>query len=439
MLFKIHTLGCKVNRYESDCIRSELILRGHKPAGTLSPDLIILNSCTVTSSSDKKTNKLLRSFRRDNPLAIIVLAGCMPQAFPEKASEVYDADIVVGTKNKSELIRLAEKFAESRIRLVKISQYGGDEPFESSLCSDFAGRTRAEIKIQDGCDCFCSYCIIPYARGAVRSKPIAEIEEEVLKIAEAGYREIVITGINIAAYGKDFSTHADLVDAVKACSAPSGISRVRLGSLEANLLSCDMISRLAKHDKLCPHFHLSLQSGCEKTLREMNRKYNPQDFRSLVECIRNHFHECAITTDIIAGFPGESDKDFMESLNFFREMKFAQAHVFPYSPRDGTAAANRTDMVEDGVKAKRAELLRHAAKEAREKFISTRVGMTVPVLFERENDTKFHLGHAPDYTMVKIPAKKSRKSLQNQIFCVTIKKHVCDICFGEIADSKPMG
>lgn len=437
MLFEIHTLGCKVNSYESGCIRAELLARGHLPAGDCPPELIILNSCTVTAHSDKKTRQLLSVLRRENPLAVVVLAGCMPQAFPQTADRLSDADIVVGTKNKAELVRLAEEFAAGRDRVVSIPEYDGGERFEVTFHPEFSGKTRAEIKIQDGCDCFCSYCIIPYARGRARSKPLADIAREASEIALAGYREIVVTGINIACYGRDFSAPADIADAVRLCSAPPGISGVRLGSLEADLLTCDTIKRLAQYDKLHPHFHLSLQSGCEKTLRDMNRKYTPEDFRSLVRCIRAHFPDCAVTTDMIAGFPGESEEDFAESLRFFREMRFAQAHIFPYSPREGTAAAKRSDMVTSGIKTRRAALLREAAGEMREEFLRSRVGRTVPVLFEHERDTDFHQGHAPDYTMVKIPAVKSGKSLQNQIFYVTIKKYAYDVCFGEIAESEP--
>lgn len=434
MLFELYTLGCKVNRYESDCLRSELISRGHKPCDDNAPELIIVNSCTVTAYSDKKTRQTLSMYRKKYPDATIVLAGCMPQAFPEKVGRLDSADIIVGTKNKTELITLAEQFVRNRERLVSVSPYDGSESFDAISCADFEGKTRAEIKIEDGCNCFCSYCIIPYARGRVRSKLPEQLAREAERIAEAGYREIVLTGINLAAYGSDFSDGTDIADAVRLCSAPDGIARVRLGSLEADLLDDSLIKKLADNPKLCPHFHLSLQSGCKKTLAEMNRSYTPEGFSKLADCLRRSFPDCALTTDIIAGFPGETDEDFAQSLEFFSGMKFAQSHVFPYSAREGTRAAARTDTVAESVKTKRAALLRAAGEEMRENFLKSRVGMTVPVLFEHENEAGFHRGHAPDYTPVKIPATKSGKSLQNQLIYVTIKKYAYNVCLGDIAD-----
>lgn len=388
-----YTFGCKVNQYETELLRQSFVQRDNTVARSIAEaDICVINTCTVTSQADLKLRQLIHKVRRENPLAVLALCGCYPQAF---GGEI-DADIVVGSDNKQRLPEAVEKYVETRLKIVDIVSSTTEYPTLEKLAS--AGRkTRGIIKIQDGCDRFCSYCIIPYARGRSRSKPLAEIEAEAKTLAEAGHRELVVVGINLSDYGK--GTDHDLADAVEAV-ARSGAARVRLGSLEPEELTEDIIARLSKIPSLCPHFHLALQSGCDKTLHEMRRKYDKAYYFTIVDLLRKHFPGCAITTDIMVGFPGESDEDFNESLDAVKAIGFADAHVFPYSPREGTPAAKRTDQIAD--KAKRAAIMSKAVAESSEKYRKTLVGTIQTVLFEREKSPDFHQGHSGNYQLVKV-------------------------------------
>ena len=328
MKISIITLGCKVNQYESEAMFSQLIAAGFSPAlpGEAS-DVIIVNSCTVTASSDHKVRQALSHARRENPQAVIVLTGCMPQAFPEASAQLADADIVLGNQQRALLLPHLMQFLKTRERIVDIPPHESGEAFEPMNVQRFHDRTRAFLKIEDGCNRFCAYCIIPYARGRVRSKPLEALREEVEALAANGYREIVLTGINLSAYGQELGLH--LCDAVEAAATPEGILRVRLGSLEPEQLSLSVIHRLSQQEKLCPQFHLSLQSGCNETLSRMNRHYTTDEYRVIVQNLRNAFENAAITTDIMVGFPGETEAEFAASLAFVKEIAFARAHIFP--------------------------------------------------------------------------------------------------------------
>ena len=317
------TLGCKVNQYETQAMLNQLLQGGFSAcqAGE-DADIILLNSCTVTSTSDHKVKQTLHKARREHPHAVIVLTGCMPQAFPELAEDLTDADIVLGNSNRSSLLTHILQYLSTRQRIIDIVPHQTTEKFESMSVENFYERTRAFIKIQDGCNRFCSYCIIPYARGRVRSKPLDDLISEVTLLSEKGYKEIVLTGINLSAFGQDINLH--LCDAVEAVCAINGIERVRLGSLEPEQLSEDVIIRLSKQQKLCPQFHLSLQSGCDETLKRMNRHYTTEEYRTIVQNLRNAFDNAAITTDIMVGFPGETEEEFLQIFgickrNFFFE------------------------------------------------------------------------------------------------------------------------
>ena len=326
------TLGCKVNQYETQAMLNQLLQGGFSACQTgEDADIILLNSCTVTSTSDHKVKQTLHKARREHPHAVIVLTGCMPQAFPELAEDLTDADIVLGNSNRSSLLPHILQYLSTRQRIIDIVPHQTKEKFESMSVENFYERTRAFIKIQDGCNRFCSYCIIPYARGRVRSKPLDDLIAEVTQLAEKGYKEIVLTGINLSAFGQDINLH--LCDAVEAVCAINGIERVRLGSLEPEQLSEDVIIRLSKQQKLCPQFHLSLQSGCDETLKRMNRHYTTEEYRTIVQNLRNAFDNAAITTDIMVGFPGETEEEFMQSLEFAKEISFSKVHVFAYSQR----------------------------------------------------------------------------------------------------------
>lgn len=430
--FKVITFGCKVNLYESENIKESLISKGYEYENDESTvDIVIINSCTVTSMSDKKVRTEIHRIRKLNPDAVLVLAGCFPQAFPEKA-KLIGADILAGTNNKKNIPEFIQSYLSDKIVKEEIIPYNKDIKFEITENTEFEDKTRAFVKIQDGCNQFCSYCIIPYARGRIRSKPIDVLKHEVKILAEAGHSEIVLVGINLAFYGVDLGLR--LVDAVEACCEINSVKRIRLGSIEPEVISDNDIDRLKKCKKFCPQFHLSLQSGCDRTLKSMNRKYSTQEYRTLAEKLKNSFENCALTTDIMVGFPGESDADFEESCRFAETIEFSKIHVFPYSRRSGTAADRMQDQVTDRVKTERAKKMNSISDKLQKKFLQAQVGKTFEVLFEKENCTEFHQGYAPNYTLVKISAGKDDKSLRRSIFYVKIIKAFENFCFGEIVD-----
>ncbi|HOC32817.1 MAG TPA: tRNA (N(6)-L-threonylcarbamoyladenosine(37)-C(2))-methylthiotransferase MtaB [Ruminococcus flavefaciens] len=423
------TFGCKVNHYETECMKSLFRERGFEILRSQEgADAVVINSCTVTSSGDSRVLAALRKARAALPDAVIALTGCYPQASPDEAAKLTDADIIVGTKDRSGIPGLVEECLSDRRRIVSISPYIKGEPFEPIVCSRFDDNTRAFVKIQDGCDQFCSYCMIPFARGRCRSKPLEIVRQEIADIAANGKKEIVLTGINLAFYGREFGY--DMADAVKVCSETDGIERIRLGSLEPEMMSEDMLMRLAAIPQFCPQFHLSLQSGCDRTLRAMNRKYTAEEYYQLTERIRKIFPDCSFTTDVMVGFPQETDEDFAESAAFVKKIGFAKVHVFRYSRRHGTRADKMDGQVPENVKTERWQKMTAAAGECREKYLASLVGKTVPVLFERENSTEFHHGYAPDYTLIKISRKNPEKSLRNRIISVIIESSSSDDCFG---------
>ena len=347
MRVAFYTLGCKVNQYETEVLSARFaaegfdVVPGHAPGC----DVYVVGSCTVTAEGDRKTRQAVRRFRRENPGAIVVLTGCYPQAFPREAAAVTEADIVTGALGRAALPQLVKDFSLDHQRVVNIPKHEKGEDFESCSAADFGVRTRAFLKIQEGCDNWCSYCIIPAARGPVRSKPMPELQSELLTLARNGYREIVLTGINLSNYGREWGLH--LSDAVLAAAATPGVERVRLGSIEPDLLTPQEIYRLAEGcgGKLCPQFHLSLQSGCDATLRRMNRHYDTTQYRAVAEAVRKSFPGAALTTDMMVGFAGETEVDHQESLQFAREIGFAKIHAFAYSQRPGTRAAQMDDPV----------------------------------------------------------------------------------------------
>lgn len=423
------TFGCKVNHYETECMKSLFRERGFEILRSQEgADAVVINSCTVTSSGDSRVLAALRKTRAVLPDAVIALTGCYPQASPDEAAKLTDADIIVGTKDRSGIPGLVEECLADRRRIVSISPYIKGEPFEPIVCSRFDDNTRAFVKIQDGCDQFCSYCMIPFARGRCRSKPLEIVRQEIADISANGKKEIVLTGINLAFYGREFGY--DMADAVKVCSGTVGIERIRLGSLEPEMMSEDMLMRLAAIPQFCPQFHLSLQSGCDRTLRAMNRKYTAEEYYQLTERIRKIFPDCSFTTDVMVGFPQETDEDFAESAAFVKKIGFAKVHVFRYSRRHGTRADKMDGQVPENVKTERWQKMTAAAGECRDNYLASMVGKTVPVLFERENSTEFHHGYAPDYTLIKISRKNPEKSLRNRIISVIIESSSSDDCFG---------
>lgn len=427
MKVQFYTLGCKVNQYESEAMGELFEKRGYTVVGEDEPtDIVIINSCTVTAESNRKTRQTVRKARRKNSQAVIVLTGCMAQAFPDEAAKIVEADIVVGNKNEDKIPDLCERFIAERKAMHIFEEHETGEKITDFTVTGFSEHTRSYIKIEDGCNRFCSYCIIPYARGRVRSKSVGAIAAEAEGLSRSGYKEIVLVGINLSAYGQD--TGAGLCDAVLAAASPEGIERVRLGSLECDQISDDALLKLSECKEFCPQFHLSLQSGCDRTLREMNRKYDTAFYRDLVERIRRIFPDASITTDIMVGFPGESDEDFKESCDFVRETGFARSHVFIYSEREGTPAARRHDAVDKSVRAERAHIMGDICRQCERNFLKAQCGKTEKVLFETESDGYWE-GYTGNYTRVKV---KSAGDLEGKILPVVLTAANEDYCIGEL-------
>lgn len=424
------TFGCKVNQYETECMKTAFQKNGFeisgKPDGA---DAIIINSCTVTEYGDNDVLSTLRKMRKKFPYTVIALTGCYPQA-EKSAEKLSDADIVTGTKNRAGIVQLVTECLENHERKISIPEYSRNDIFENLDFPAFENNTRTFMKIQDGCNQFCTYCIIPYARGRCRSRPLESVRAEAENSARMGKKEIVLTGINLAFYGMEYGV--DLADAVSACSAVEGIERIRLGSLEPEKMSDDLLKRLSAVPELCPQFHLSLQSGCDRTLKAMNRHYTSGEYYELTQKIRSYFPECSFTTDIMVGFPDETDEDFRKSVEFVRKIGFGRVHVFRYSQRKGTPADRMSGQIPEHIKTARSAEMTKITEKMRAEYMHSLVGKTVKVLFERENCTDFHRGYSADYTLIKIPCENSEKSLRNQIFYVTIEESHSDFCTGRI-------
>lgn len=424
------SFGCKVNLYETEFLKQSFEAAGYDIAQNEDDaDAYVINSCTVTSSGDKKVRQTLSRLRRKHPHAVIALTGCFPQAFPEQAAAL-DADIIAGTKDRCRLHELFSRYITEHRKQFSVSAYSDDDGFEPMKMNGYERKTRAFVKIQDGCNRFCSYCIIPYARGRIRSKPLEALRAETNELAAKGYKEIVLTGINLCFYGE--SEGYNIADAVEVCCAVDGIERVRLGSLEPEKITDEVIARLSSQHKLCPQFHLSLQSGCDSTLMAMNRHYTSEEYADIVRRLRAAFPECAMTTDVMTGFPGETDEDFIKSLEFVKSIGFARVHVFPYSEREGTRAASMDGAVPMAVRHQRAGIMSRAAEQSARAYMENMVGKVYEVLFERENEPNFHRGYTANYTLVRIYRENDKKSLRNSIKCVRIKDVENDGCTGEI-------
>lgn len=424
MNIHFHTLGCKVNQYETEAMREALLNLGHTCDKLLPADAVIINSCTVTAESDRKTRQIVRRCRRNNPTAVIVLTGCMVQAFPEEAKKLTEADIVIGNRDISKVVNAINEYADRHI--FEISEHQVSDQYNTIGLSNFNERTRAFMKIQDGCDRFCTYCIIPFARGRVRSRAIADIKAETERLAKNGFCEIVLVGINLTSYGK--GENFDLCDAIDAVCAVNGISRVRLGSLEPDHITDEMLNRMKAQPKFCPQFHLSLQSGCDETLRRMNRHYDTAFYEDLVNRIRCVFDDAAITTDIMVGFAGESQDEFNQSLAFAKKIGFARAHIFAYSIRQGTVAAGLKSQVNNADKEKRAHIMAEATRKSETEFLKQLCGKIRPVLFET-GENGFFEGYTANYSRVVV---KVEKNLTGQIHNVLIKSVKDDYCIGEL-------
>lgn len=399
MKIAFHTFGCKVNQYETQALSQQFAAEGWdivEFAHDAAWDAVVVNSCTVTAEGDRKTRQLLRRLRREHPGAVICLTGCFPQAFPAEAAAMTEADVVTGSRDRRGLTATLERFFATGERVVEIRPHRPGEPFEGLSAEEgFGRRTRAFVKIEDGCENYCAYCVIPTARGPVRSKPMEELKTELEALARSGYREAVLSGINLSAYGREFGCR--LIDAVELAAAVPGLSRIRLGSLEPDVIGPEDFSRMAATGKVCPQFHLSLQAGCDATLRRMGRRYTTAQYMAAVEEIRRRFPMAAVTTDLMVGFPGETEEDFLESVEFAKRVGFAKIHVFPYSRRPGTAAAKLPGQLPSGEKKRRARELIAVGETLRRDFLRKMVGTTQEVLFE-EGGPDGQVGYTANYT-----------------------------------------
>ena len=414
------TLGCKVNQYETKAMRRLLEQKGFVTTeyedNESGFDVLVINSCTVTGESDRKLRQLLRRLRRENPDAVLVLTGCMPQAMPDTAATLSEADIVLGNAARRQLPVHLEDYLLHRQRIVCIPPH--EAVYEPLEIDDFPGRTRAYVKIQDGCNRFCSYCIIPYARGRVRSRSPEDIRQELETLAEKGYKEVVLVGINLTAYGQDCGLN--IADAVEIACAVNGLERIRLGSLEPDFMTEDILDRLQAQPKLCPQFHPALQSGCDATLKRMNRHYTTADYAALCEQLRRRFPHCALTTDVMVGFPGETEEEFEASCAFIAQIEFARVHVFAYSRRPGTVADRLPNQIDRREKARRSARLTALCRLNAEAYAAEYVGKTVAVLLETDNGDGTYDGHTDTYLTVRLSTRRQSGDM------VTARIVACD-------------
>ena len=394
----------------------------------IKPDICIINTCTVTNMSDRKSRQMLRRMKEKNPSTIVVAVGCYAQVAKEELSKIPEIDLVLGNNEKVEIVKYVEEYINNHINNVELDDVMYSKEFSDFGDVTYTEKNRAVVKVQDGCNMFCSYCIIPYARGRIRSRKIESVVSEIEKIAKEGIKEVVITGIHVASYGKDFdnentSKKIRLIDLLEAINKIDGIDRIRLSSLEPTIVDEEFVTRLSKLDKICDHFHLSLQSGCDETLKRMNRKYTTQIYRDAVATLRKYYPEASFTTDVIVGFPGETDEEFAKTYEFLKEIDFYRLHVFKYSPRRGTVAEKMPNQIDGNKKEERSNKLIELSNSMENKHNQSYIGKTVKVLFEEFEDGYFK-GHTTNYMMIKVPGKEDEISkFVNNIIDVTIEKN----------------
>ena len=419
-----YTLGCKVNQAESEYMAELLQKAGFEIVNPNDEaDYYIVNSCTVTATADQKTRQSVRRFKRKHPNSTVILTGCMPQAFPKDAEKLEQADIVLGNKNDNDILDLINKHAAQKNRIIRLSEHQNGEKFAPCSVRAFGGRVRAFVKIEDGCDRFCSYCIIPKSRGRVRSKPLEDLKQEVTDLAANGIKEVVLVGINLSAYGK--GTDYNIADAVETCAGVDGISRIRLGSLEPDHITDSIISRLSTVHKFCPQFHISLQSGCNKTLKNMNRHYTAEEYEELCNKLRAAFKDCSLTTDVMVGFHEETEQDFEESLAFVKRIRFEKVHVFPYSERTGTAASKRGDSVSKQEKDRRASVMIAETEKIRQSYLESQIGKKVRLLVEGRANREYLRGYTKNYLPVLLKSTQDLTGCETDCIIQSVKNDEC--------------
>ena len=414
----LHNLGCKVNAYETEAMQELLEQNGYQivPFGERA-DVYVINTCTVTNMADRKSRQMLHRARRQNPDAVIVAAGCYVQAKGDKADP--DIDIILGNNRKKDLVRILKEYGQEKQRKIELLDMGKQREYEELGLTRTAEHTRAYLKVQDGCNQFCSYCIIPYMRGRVRSRKKEDVLSEVRTLASGGYKEVVLTGIHLSSYGMD--TGEDLLSLIRGVHKEEGISRIRLGSLEPRIIKEEFVQGIAGLSKVCPHFHLSLQSGCDETLQRMNRRYTSGEYMEKCMLLREYFKRAALTTDVIVGFPGETEEEFARSRAFIDEVNFYETHIFKYSAREGTKAAVLPGQVPEAVKSARSSELIKSSRKKQAEYESELIGTVQEVLMEERverEDGIYQVGHTREYVKI---GQKTEENLENQLVNVEIK------------------
>ena len=412
----LHNLGCKVNAYETEAMQHLLEEAGYEIVPfTQKADVYVINTCSVTNMADRKSRQMLHKAKKNNPDSIVVAAGCYVQTSEKEVLNDLSVDIVIGNDRKHDLVRLLEEYSLDSVNDTVDDINDGKHDFEELFIDQTKEHTRAFIKVQDGCNQFCSYCIIPYARGRVRSRRFENVIAEVERLAANGFKEVVLTGIHLSSYGVDFEEATGLLELIQAVNAVKGIERIRLGSLEPKIVTEHFASELSKLDKICPHFHLSLQSGCDATLKRMNRKYTTKEYERGCELLRKYFVHPAITTDVIVGFPGETEEEFEQTKAYLKHIHFYEMHIFKYSKRKGTRAAVMPDQIDEQIKAARSEKLIALGHDMSKEFRKFYIGKNEEVLFEEKaviGDKEYFVGYTKEYVKV---AKKTDENLENQI------------------------
>ncbi|AKL95800.1 RNA modification enzyme MiaB family [Clostridium aceticum] len=419
-----HTLGCKVNQYETQAMSELFEKAGYEiVADTQAADVYVINTCTVTNVGDKKSRQFIRKVKRGNPDAIIGVVGCYAQTAPEEVLEVEGVNIVIGTNDRSKIVDLVEH-CDPDEKINMVDDIMKVKEFEEMSIRDVKEKTRAFLKIQEGCNQYCAYCIIPYARGPIRSRKKAEVIEEIKELTANGFKEVVLTGIHVASYGKDFKDEDAFIDLLKEVNAISGLERIRLSSLEPTLFTEDFLQQLSSLSKICEHFHLSLQSGCDKILKGMNRKYTTGEYREIVKKIRQVYPQVALTTDIIVGFPGETEEDFQQTYEFVEEMAFSSLHVFKYSPRKGTPAAEFKEQVEGKTKHLRSEKLITLGNQMQNNYYQQFIGRVKTVLFETASKEiqGYIEGFTDNYLKVLVKSEDCLEGELRNVFLATFEK-----------------
>ena len=412
----LHNLGCKVNAYETEAMQHLLEEAGYEIVPfTQKADVYVINTCSVTNMADRKSRQMLHKAKKNNPDSIVVAAGCYVQTSEKEVLNDLSVDIVIGNDRKHDLVRLLEEYSLDSVNDTVDDINDGKHDFEELFIDQTKEHTRAFIKVQDGCNQFCSYCIIPYARGRVRSRRFENVIAEVERLAANGFKEVVLTGIHLSSYGVDFEEATGLLELIQAVNAVKGIERIRLGSLEPKIVTEHFASELSKLDKICPHFHLSLQSGCDATLKRMNRKYTTKEYERGCELLRKYFVHPAITTDVIVGFPGETEEEFAQTKAYLEHIHFYEMHIFKYSKRKGTRAAVMSDQIDEQIKAARSEKLIALGHDMSKEFRKFYIGKNEEALFEEKaviGDKEYFVGYTKEYVKV---AKKTDENLENQI------------------------